>query len=47
VTVETDFAPLYRKLEELPDIAIADILPGDDVISLGTQLYAKGREPAV
>jgi phenylalanine-4-hydroxylase len=43
VTVETDFAPLYDGLEELPDIAIADILPGDDIITRGTQEYAKAK----
>jgi phenylalanine-4-hydroxylase len=43
VTVETDFAPLYEKLDELPDIAIADILPGDDVITRGTQAYAGAK----
>lgn len=42
VTVETDFAPLYRTLENLPDIAIADILPNDRVITHGTQDYARG-----
>ncbi|MBL0925880.1 MAG: phenylalanine 4-monooxygenase [Sphingomonadaceae bacterium] len=42
VTVETDFAPLYAELEKLPDIRIADILPGDDVITRGTQEYAEG-----
>ena len=42
VTVKTDFAPLYRRLESLPDIAIADILPGDKVITEGTQKYARG-----
>jgi phenylalanine-4-hydroxylase len=42
VTVETDFAPLYAELEKLPDIAIADILPGDQVITIGTQDYALG-----
>jgi phenylalanine-4-hydroxylase len=42
VTVETDFAPLYAELEKLPDIAIADILPHDDVITRGTQAYAEG-----
>ena len=42
VTVETDFAPLYAALENLPDIAIADILPGDEVITRGTQQYAEG-----
>jgi phenylalanine-4-hydroxylase len=40
-TVDTDFAPLYAALENLPDIAVADLLPSDDVISLGTQAYAK------
>lgn len=39
-TVETDFAPLYARLAALPDIAIADIVPGDDVITRGTQAYA-------
>lgn len=43
VTVETDFAPLYAQLEKLPDIAIADILPGDDVITHGTQDYAREK----
>lgn len=42
LTVETDFAPLYAKLEGLPDIAIADILPEDAVITRGTQAYALG-----
>ncbi len=43
VTVETDFAPLYAQLEKLSDIAIADILPGDDVITHGTQDYAREK----
>jgi phenylalanine-4-hydroxylase len=42
VTVETDFAPLYAELEELPDIAIAEILADDEVITKGTQKYAEG-----
>lgn len=42
VTVETDFAPLYVELEEMPDIAIADILAEDEVITRGTQKYAEG-----
>lgn len=42
-TVETDFAPLYEELRGLPDIAIADILPEDDVITQGTQDYALSR----
>jgi phenylalanine-4-hydroxylase len=36
-TVETDFAPLYAQLEGLPDIAIADIVEGDRVITRGSQ----------
>lgn len=43
VTVETDFGPLYERLETLPDIAIADILPEDRVITCGTQDYAKRK----
>ena len=41
VTVETDFAPLYAKLENLPDIAIADILPTDRVMTRGTHNHAQ------
>ncbi len=43
VTVETDFEPLYAKLEKLSDIAIADILPEDNVVTLGTQNYAREK----
>ena len=39
VTVDTDFAPLYAQLETLPDIAIADILAEDRVLSRGTQAH--------
>ena len=42
VTLETDFAPLYAKLEELPDIDVADILPDDEVLTRGSQAYAQG-----
>ena len=42
VTVGTDFAPLYAQLENLPDIAIADILAEDNVITRGSQKYAMG-----
>lgn len=42
VTVGTDFAPLYARLENLPDIAIADILAEDNVITHGSQKYAMG-----
>lgn len=43
VTVETDFAPLYAAIAQLPDIPIADILPGDTVITRGTQVYAREK----
>jgi len=42
-TLETDFAPLYAKLETLPDLAVADILPEDRVITRGTQDYALAK----
>jgi phenylalanine-4-hydroxylase len=41
VTVETDFAPVYGELEHLPDIDIAEIAPGDEVITRGSQEYAR------
>lgn len=47
VTVETDFAPLYERLKAQPDIRIAEILPDDTVITRGTQVYARGKGPAV
>ena len=43
VTVETDFAPLYEELKALPDIPVAEIVPGDDVLTRGTQEYAASR----
>lgn len=42
-TVNTDFAPLYAANDALPPIAIADILPGDTVITRGTQDYATAK----
>lgn len=42
-TLEIDFAPLYRELESAPDIDIDSILPGDRVITRGTQAHAKSR----
>jgi phenylalanine-4-hydroxylase len=41
-TLETDFGPLYAELESQPEIAIADILPTDRVITRGTQSHAHG-----
>ena len=40
-TQEADFAPLYEKLEDLPDLEITTILPEDEVITRGTQEYAE------
>jgi len=37
VTVKTDFAPLYAELATTEDLAITDILPGDQVFTRGTQ----------
>jgi phenylalanine-4-hydroxylase len=45
-TLDTDFAPLYERLKELPDLAITDIVPGDTVITRGTQAYALERSGA-
>jgi phenylalanine-4-hydroxylase len=42
-TRDTDFAPVYARLERLPDLAITDILPGDRVITRGTQAYALAK----
>lgn len=42
-TVETDFAPLYAEIIDKPDIPIAEILPGDAVITRGTQEYARSK----
>ena len=42
-TLETDFAPLYAQIKALPDIPVAEIVPGDDVLTHGTQDYAKGK----
>ncbi len=36
-TIDTDFGPLYRRLADEPDIAIADLQPGDTVLTAGTQ----------
>jgi phenylalanine-4-hydroxylase len=43
LTVETDFAPLYEALKAQADIPVAQIEPEDDVITHGTQDYARSR----
>jgi phenylalanine-4-hydroxylase len=47
-TLETDFAPLYRALDEEVDLDPAAVLPGDRVFHRGTQRYASAShaEPA-
>ena len=42
-TRDTDFAPIYARLEALPDLEITDILPDDRVITRGTQAYAQAK----
>ncbi|GAL99961.1 phenylalanine 4-monooxygenase [Sphingomonas parapaucimobilis] len=42
-TLETDFAPLYEEIKALPDIPVAEIVPGDEVVTRGTQDYAKAK----
>lgn len=43
VTVESDFAPVYAEITAQSDIPIADILPEDEVITRGTQRYAREK----
>lgn len=40
VTVNTDFAPLYQRLDRAEDIPIASIDPADRVFTRGVQSYA-------
>lgn len=46
ITVETDFAPLYEEVLAQRDIPIATILPEDEVITHGTQDYARRKAQA-
>jgi phenylalanine-4-hydroxylase len=43
-TVETDFAPLYQELADMPDLDTDTILPTDRVLHRGTQAYATKRK---
>ena len=45
-TVNTDFAPLYTELEGLPDFAPDVLLPTDEVVTAGSQEYARSRSMA-
>ena len=42
VTVATDFAPLYQRLESLPDILVGETIAEDALMTKGTQAYFKG-----
>lgn len=43
-TRDTDFAPAYARLETLSDLAPADILDSDTILTRGTQAYALGGD---
>ena len=45
-TVDTDFAPLYGRLGDGVGFAAEDVLPTDEVITRGTQAYARGKARA-
>lgn len=45
-TRDTDFGPVYARLEGLSDLATDTVLPEDLVITRGTQDYAKARAAA-
>jgi phenylalanine-4-hydroxylase len=45
-TTQTDFAPLYRAIRRGADIAVGEIVAGDDVVTRGTQAYAREKAPA-
>ena len=46
-TLEADFAPLYAALSDQPDLATDSVLPTDQVITHGTQAYARMKEAAL
>ena len=46
LTVETDFAPLYEELKAKPDIPVAAIVEGDELLTRGTQAYAESKATA-
>jgi phenylalanine-4-hydroxylase len=45
-TLETDFAPLYARLETAADLATDAVLPSDFVYTKGTQAYARAKRAA-
>ena len=44
-TLEADLAPLYRQLEAAPDLDLATLQPGDEVLTRGSQHYAQASSP--
>ena len=44
-TLNADFGPLYERLGRASDIDVAAILPGDTVITRGTQAHARRHPP--
>ncbi len=42
-TVETDFAPLYARLRNEPELATDTVLPNDRVYTHGTQAHARAQ----
>jgi phenylalanine-4-hydroxylase len=42
-TVETDFGPVYAELETLPDYAVDSITDDDEIMTCGTQNYARAK----
>ena len=42
-TRDADFGPLYERLRNLPSIAVGELLPSDEVITRGTQEYARSK----
>ena len=46
-TLETDFGPLYARLEAVPDLAIDAILPDDPVFTRGTQSHVAAERQLV
>ncbi|GGB25722.1 phenylalanine-4-hydroxylase [Sphingomonas metalli] len=42
LTVETDFAPLYERLKQQPDIPVGTVVHGDTVLTRGTQARVRG-----
>jgi phenylalanine-4-hydroxylase len=46
-TLETDFAPLYARLEATEDLATDALLPTDTVFTRGSQAYALAKAPPI